>query len=63
MDYLEGEDKPCWVYAEGAWREGWILGDWYKVEGRWRARVEWSDGPGLTHRTSFWDDDLRPRDK
>jgi len=40
------------VLHDHIWRAGWLNG-WNKLDGRWRAYVDWFEGPGpgLEHRT------------
>jgi hypothetical protein len=32
----------------------------WQEHGRWRATVEWSEGPGLTYYQARWCDEMRP---
>lgn len=54
--------RPCYVeVSPGEWREGFVL-RWYKTwENKWRAYVEWSEGPGLNHRETVAGERVKPR--
>lgn len=49
------------VRHDGIWHQGWLTG-WGNLNGRWRAHVDWLEGPGLRHRAVYDEADVRPPD-
>lgn len=50
-------EKPCWVWWDGAWREGFILRWVQGWDDNWRAYCEWTvegdDGYPEGHRATL----------
>lgn len=49
----------CEVLHEGRWYPGELLGQWQRVEGRWRATVRYRVGVGEQFVQGRWADTVR----